>query len=187
VPVYLTAESRPSPDGGAAATTPPAPADILVEASTPGVLALRFHFGLGGRFLVVFLPIALPMALIAARHVVWDGEPVEIPWWAIVVTVLVIAFAVATHLMEPMGVQVGGGQVTLLRGYRGLFPARRIPLSEVVAVRLADCVNHLQQVVLRTRHLEDVSVSQVTTVMEARWIAQEVRRAISEAGGQLRD
>lgn len=187
VPVYVTAASRSAQDGGpAVATTRPASSDVIVEASSPGVLGLRFRFGPVGWFFVVFLPFALPIALIAARQLRWDGEPLEIPWTgAIIVTVVVVAFAATTHIMEPMGVTVGAGQVTLLRGYRGWFPPHRIPVSEVMAVNLKECVNHLQQVVLRTRKSEDVSVSQVTTVMEARWIAQEVRRAIFEAGGKI--
>ncbi len=185
--MYVTEASRSAQDGGPTVpTTLPASSGVIAEASSPGVIDLRFRFGPIGWFLVVFLPFALPIALIAARQVRWGGEPLEIPWTgAIIVTVLVVAFAVVANIMEPMGVKFGAGQVTLLRGYRGWFPSHRIPESDVIAVNLRECVNYLQQVVLQTRTSGEVEVSRVTTVMEARWIAQEVRRAISEAEGQI--
>ena len=186
VPVYVTAASRSAQDGGPApVTTQPFDSDVLVERS-PGVLNLRYQFGPVARFCVVFLPLALPIALASASQVLWAGEPLDIPWTGtLIITGLIVGFGAMVHFTEPMGVKVGSGQVTLLRGYRGWFPSSRVPLSDVIAVNLQECVNHLQQVVLQTRKADDVSVSRVTTVMEARWIAQELRRAIAEGGASL--
>jgi len=187
VPVYVTSASLSADDGGPApVTTQPFESDVLVALSAPGLLNLHFRFGPIARLCVVFLPLAFPIALVSASQIRWAGEPLDVPWTGtLIVAVLVVAFAAVVHITEPMGVRVGGGQVILLRGYRGWFPSARVPLSDIVGVDLKECVNHLQQVVLQTRTSEEVSVSRVTTVMEARWIAHELRRAIAEGGAAL--
>jgi hypothetical protein len=184
VPVYLTGASRSAENGGPKSVTlQPASSDV-VDASSPGVLDLRFRFGPVARFCVIFLPIALPTALAAAIQFRWAGALLGDPsTGTLIVTGLIVAFAIVAHIMEPMGVRVGGGQVTLRRGYRGWFPATRVALSDVVAVNLKESHHHLQEVVLQTRNSADLSVSRATTAMEARWIAQELRRAIAEGGG----
>ncbi len=138
VPVYLTAASRTAQDGGPrSVTTLPRSSDVIVRASSPGVLDLRFRFGPVARFFVIFLPIALPIAFAVASQVRWAGALLGDPsTGTLIVTGLIVAFAIVTHLMEPMGVRVEGGQVTLLRGYRGWFPSSRVSVSDVVAVKV---------------------------------------------------
>ena len=75
--------------------------------------------------------------------------------------------------------------LTLRRGFRGWFGCRRIAMADVNRILMNDCVNGLKQVAVRTRDLDEPSVSRIVGVMEARWLAAELRIALIAAGASL--
>jgi hypothetical protein len=168
-----------STPAGAAATAPVAPepprkpeaSTIDVERRT-GLTRFRFHFGSFAIAFTVLLPLISPFLL----------PLVLSPGWALFWIVALFGFAIATHLMEPMAIDVTPEAVTLRKGLFGWFGARRLPIPEVRRVVLEDCVNGYKQVKLVTRD-DRLSASRVIGVMEAEWLASELRQALRAVGG----
>ena len=191
VPVFVTSQSRkPAPNAPASAPTPaplPGPhtaTETDSERPTPSALELRYRLGPLATLFCVFLPLVLPLVLVLTWPV---GDEQGSQAWTITLfaTPLVVAFALLTHFTEVMGVEVGDGKIILRRGYRGWFGARRIALADVRRIDLDTTYNNYKRVVARTRQGDEVGVSRWTTVMDAHGIADEVRRAITAAGGRL--
>jgi hypothetical protein len=191
VPVFVTSQSRkPEPESPnlssdpGARLGPPAATETDSERPSPSVLELRYRLGPVATLFCVFLPLVLPFVLVLT----WPGRGEHgSQTWTITLfaTPLVVAFALLTHFTEVMGVEVSDGKIILRRGYRGWFGARRIALADVRRIDLDTTYNNHKRVVARTRQGDEVGVSRWTTVMDAHGIADEVRRAITAAGGAL--
>jgi hypothetical protein len=152
-------------------TQKPSASTIDVE-RRPGRMRFRFHYGFFGIAFTVLLPLFSPFLFPLVME----------PGWALFWIVAVFAFALVTHVMEPMGIDVTPEAVILRRGLGGWFGRRRVAIQDVRRVVLDDCVNHLKQVKVETR--DDMhSASRVIGVMEAEWLAGELRQAIAAAGG----
>ena len=183
VPVFLTSQSR-KPEREVLRPVAGELAAAETEGPSPGPLKLRYRFGPLATFFCVFLPMALPVAVILMWPV--RGEDGSEAWTiAMVATPLVVAFALLTHFTEVMGVEVADGQVVLTRGYHGWFGARRLPFGDIRRIDLDTTYNNYKRVVARTRHGDVVGVSRWTTVMDAHRTLEEVRSAIIAAGGRL--
>jgi hypothetical protein len=137
-----------------------------------GLTRFRFHFGPMAILFVVLLPLLSPALLLVLETL-----------WAVVWIVAIVGFALVTHFMEPMAIEVGSEAVTLRRGLSGWFGAVRVPIQDVKRVSLEDCVNGFKQLKLETAS-DSLSASRVIGVMEAEWLQAEVRRAIAAAGGE---
>jgi len=164
----------PPPSAAPAPAPPqqPSASDIVVEHPRPGLTRFRFRFGPIGFVIVVILPLLSPLLLLTPLSRVW----------AVVWIVGLVGFALVTHFMEPMGIDVTPETVTLRRGLRGWFGGPRLALQDVRYLKLENCVNHMKQVMLDTRS-DSYSASRVLPVMEAEWLLSELRQAIVAAGG----
>jgi hypothetical protein len=173
VPVFVDMR-LPAPSAAPAPAPPPKPlgSDIVVEHPGPGLTRFRFQFGPMGFCFVVMLPLLSPLLLLTPLERVW----------AVLWIVGLVGFALVTNFMEPMGIDVTPETVTLERGYRGWFGGPRLRVQDARYVRLENCVNNMKQVKLDTRN-ESHSASRVLGVMEAEWLANELRQAIEAAGG----
>jgi hypothetical protein len=182
VPVFVTTQTSAALSRGPQVEVRerrPTASRVIFEHPSPDVTRFRFEFGAVAKFFVLVLPFASPAVLFMPALV---SLPV-----AIVSVVLIVGFAVLTHWSEPMGLEISRDGVVVSHGYRGWFRPQRIPLADVRRVRLKDCVNAFKQVEITTRGLEEYGISRVTTVMEARWIASEVRHALVALGVTLED
>src|SRR5262249_55585867 len=130
-------------------------------------------------FFVGMLPVASPALLWLPSLVSTTAATVAI--------VVLVGFSILTQLTEPMGVEISPRGVLLMHGFGGWFARRRIPLADVQRVALHESVNGMQQVRIMTRGLEDRVASRVVMVMEARWLADEIRRALLALGVALED
>ena len=177
VPVFIDMRLPAPTDAAATAGVAPEP-PRKPEASTidverrPGLTRFRFHFGSFAIAFTVLLPLLSPFLLPLVLSL----------GWALFWIVALFGFAIATHLMEPMAIDVTPEAVTLRKGLCGWFGARRLPIPEVRRVVLEDCVNGYKQVKLVTRD-DRLPASRVIGVMEAEWLASELRQALRAVGG----
>ena len=173
VPVFVDMR-LPAPSAASAPAPPqrPSASTIVVEHPRPGLTRFRFQYGPIGFFFVVVLPLLSPLLLLTPLERVW----------AVVWILGLVGFALLSHFMEPMGIDVTPETVTLKRGYRGWFGGPRLPMPDVRYLKLENCVNNMKQVKLDTRS-DSHSASRVLGVMEADWFLNELRQAIVAAGG----
>lgn len=176
VPVFVTEETIAALQAGRPIVERrPLASTIVVDHPAPGVTRFRFHQGPVAVFFMLVLPGVSPLALLA---------PIS-SLTAIAASGLLIAFSLLLQFMDPMGFEVSPRALTLRRGFRGWFGRRRIPLADVKGILIDDCVNGLKQVNVRTRDLDEPWVSRIVGVMEARWLAAELRAALTAAGARL--